>query len=139
MIELLVGALVVGMILYAVVLLKGGSGPSKRGGKVDRTMVASRWQTIEQAATTGASGLKQSVSEADKLLDYVMRQEGYPGNTMAERLKRAQSRLSDRESVWQAHKLRNAFAHDVEHDLVPAQARQAIQAFKQALRDLGAL
>jgi hypothetical protein len=129
----------VGMVLYAVVLLKGGTVPSGRKGRVDRAMVAGRWRVIEQTANTGASGLKQSVAEADKLLDYVMRQEGYPGTTMAERLKRVQARLSDREAVWQAHKLRNAFAHDVDHDLVPAQARQAVQAFKQALQDLGAL
>lgn len=106
---------------------------------LDRELVANRWQTITAQSQAGAAGLKTAVSEADKLLDYVMRGRGTAGDTMAERLKRTESALSNKEAVWQAHKLRNHLAHEVNFDLVVSQAQAAIQAYGQALRDLGAL
>ncbi len=132
-----------GVLLLAVMSGAGKKPKRRRGGNrvggVDRELVATRWQAIDQMTTTGGSGLKNAVSEADKLLDYVMKQQGTAGDTMAERLKRCESRLSDKEAVWQAHKLRNHLAHEVSFDLVVSQAKQAIAAFGQALRDLGAL
>lgn len=102
-------------------------------------LVQTRWQTVEQMARSGGSGLRNAVSEADKLLDYSLRGRGYSGETMAERLKRAESRLSDREAVWGAHKLRNNLAHEVGFDLLASQAHEALSAFRQALVDLGVL
>lgn len=132
-----------GIALLAVVSAGAKKPRVRRGGNrvggVDRELVANRWATIEQLSRDGGSGLKNAVSEADKLLDYVMKQQGTAGETMAERLKRCESRLSNKEAVWQAHKLRNHLAHEVSFDLVVSQAREAISAFGQALRDFGAL
>lgn len=142
MIEVLILALVAGIILYTMIL-----GASKKPSKVssggvaflDRTAVSSRWQTIMTSANSGPAGLKISVSEADKLFDHILKQQNFHGNTMAERLKVAQSRLSDRNGVWQAHKLRNSLAHDVTFDLVPNQVKDALKDFERGLKDLGAL
>ncbi len=68
-----------------------------------------------------------------------MRSQGTGGETMAERLKRSQTRLSDKEAVWQAHKLRNHLNHEVGFEVVASHARQAVAAYGRALRDLGAL
>ena len=132
----------VGALLLAVI----GGQKTPRGRKkaptrqhFDRELVRSRWQTVEQMAHTGGSGLRNAVSEADKLLDYTLRGRGYSGQTMAERLKKSESRLSDKEAVWEAHKLRNHLAHEVGFDLVASQAQAALAAFRQALSDLGAL
>lgn len=137
--EILLVILAVGVLMYAV-MLAGGKGKSGRARpKLDRDLVNRRWMEIMQAAGAGPSGLKNAVSEADKLFDYVLKAKGYPGTTMAERLKRAQSKLSDRESVWRAHKLRNALAHEVGFDLVNKQAHEALRGFERGLKDLGAL
>ncbi len=146
MIELLVVALVTAVLGYALISF-GGTRPARgrqggRGGSVSRlsrTQVAERWSVIEAMAAGGGNGLRQAVSEADKLLDHVMRSQGFRGETFAERLKAAQSRLSNREAVWQAHKLRNALAHEVGFDLVPSHARSALDGFKKALKDLGGM
>jgi hypothetical protein len=137
----LAGLIIVLVLAVSLYLLIARTQPksAKRPGALNQALVRERWQIIETQATSGPAGLKQAVGEADKLLDYVMKARGYSGQTMAERLKRAQSSLSDREAVWQAHKLRNAIAHEVGYDLVVSQARHALEGFKQALKDLGAL
>lgn len=144
MIIILVLVLLVALLLFAVVSSNPGSKtPPKKGknrvGHVDHRLVSERWLTIQATAATGGNGLRHAVSEADKLLDYVMKGSGYRGNTMADRLRHAQKKLSDRNATWEAHKLRNALAHEVGFDLVPTQAKQALAAFEQALRDLGGL
>jgi hypothetical protein len=141
MITWLILSLVAGILLYAMVL-GAAKKPNKQGTGVsylDRTAVTLRWQAIMTTAESGPAGLKSAVSEADKLFDHVMRQQNFRGNTMAERLKQAERRLSDRQGVWHAHKLRNALAHDVTFDLVPSQAKSALQDFERGLKDLGAL
>ncbi len=150
MIAFLILILVAGLILYAVV----ESGQKNRRGKrshrpvassrgargfVDPVETTARWHTIMATSATGASGLKSSINEADKLLDHTLKTLGYSGDTMGERLRAAGSRFSNRNNVWRAHKLRNALAHEVGFDLVPGQAKEALADFEQGLKDLGAL
>ena len=145
----LVLILVGGLMLFALVesgnrKRHGKSGrpvASSRGyrGSVDQSEITARWQTIMATSSTGASGLKSSINEADKLLDHVMKQLGYPGEKMSDRLKLAGPRFTNRNAVWSAHKLRNALAHEVGFDLVPSQAKEALRDFEQGLRDLGAI
>jgi len=141
--------LVAGLIMYAVV--ESGQGKKRRrkgrpassgsyAGHLSRADMSTRWQTIMATSATGASGLKSSINEADKLLDHAMKQLGYPAaGTMGDRLKVAGKQFSNLDAVWRAHKLRNALAHEVGFDLVPSQAREALADFEQGLRDLGAL
>lgn len=76
---------------------------------------------------------------ADKLLDTALKELNYPGQTMAERLKAAKDKLSSPNSVWHAHKLRNVVAHENDADINFDQTRRAMNSFKQALKDLGAI
>ncbi len=131
--------LVAGVLLFMVVSAGSQNLPAKSApakSRVDKAEIGRRWKTIQMVSRTGASGLRNSVMEADKLLDYVMKQMGYPGETMADRLKVAQRGFSDRDGVWRAHKLRNAMAHDIEFDLVSSQAQEAINDIGRALKDL---
>jgi hypothetical protein len=143
MIIWLVIILIAALLIYAVMFLQPGPKKAKvkRGtrGHIDKEMVAGRWNTILLTANTGASGLKSAVNDADKLLDHVMKQSGFGGETMADRLKQADRKLSRKNDVWRAHKLRNSLAHDMEFDLVPSQAKEALHDFERALKDLGAL
>jgi hypothetical protein len=117
-----------------------GSHSSQRVGSLDREFVARKWAAIESMKAAGnGSSLRDAVSEADKLLDYALKQTGARGETMGERLKNSGSRFSDLDAIWQAHKLRNALAHEADFDLVASQAREAVQDFERGLHDLGAL
>lgn len=151
----LLAILVAAMLLYAVVV--SGAGKKKRPRHQSQTGYASsssparhmdlaetrgRWDTIMAVSKTGASGLKSSINEADKLFDYVMQAKGISGSTMGERLKSARSRFSNYgtyDGVWRAHKLRNTLAHEFNFDLVPSQAHEALADFERGLRELGAL
>jgi len=151
MIGFLIFVLIGGVLLFAVI--GGGvgksSGGKKRGGRRSgssgggaRVNVADKWTTIQAISTGGPAGLKNAVSEADKLFDYALKQKGFSGDTMAERLKAAKSSFSSYsfyDGIWRAHKLRNAMAHEVGFDLVPSQAREALVDFERGLKDLGAL
>lgn len=140
MIYLLLAALAIGILFYAVIASKSATKPNRRR-PVNKTMVAGRWQTIMQMASTGGNGLRTAVSEADKLFDHVLREAGFKGNTMADRLRSAKGSFAyaTYDSIWQAHKLRNALAHEVGFDLVKSQADEALQNFEKGLKELGAL
>lgn len=100
-------------------------------------LVQSKWAEITTMQNSGPSGLKTALFEADKLLDYCMIGIGFTGETMGDRLKSGGSQFSNLDAVWGAHKLRNQLAHEVEHDIVPEQVKQAIMALGNAIRDLG--
>ncbi len=150
----LIAVLAAAILLYAVVATGSqkhkrrphsyrGAG-SSRGytGFVDPAETRVRWDNIMAVSKTGASGLKSSINEADKLFDFVMKQKGFSGDTMGDRLKSARSRFANYsayDGVWKAHKLRNALAHELSFDLVPSQAHEALADFERGLRELGAL
>lgn len=119
------------------------NGPkSRRGNAVDTQEVSKRWNDIQTSiGLGGTTHFGSAVVAADKLLDYVLRQKGYGGETMGERLRSAQDDLtpSTYSQVWQAHKLRNQLVHEVEGEVLSFQAKEAIHNFEMALRELGAL
>jgi hypothetical protein len=151
----LIAVLVAAVLLYAVVV--SGAGKKKRprhqthrsyasstshASRLDPAETRGRWDTIMAISKTGASGLKSSINEADKLFDHVMLSQGLYGSTMGERLKSARGRFSNYstyDAVWRAHKLRNTLAHEFNFDLVPSQAHEALADFERGLRELGAL
>ena len=153
MIWFLVAALIAAVMIYAVVSAAPGAkrsrgrqpgtgGVRRLAGRVNVEDIRSRWGIIMATSKTGPAGLKIAITEADKLLDYVMKTQGYSGGTMGERLKAAKSGFGDYgvyNAVWQAHKLRNTMVHDVGFDLVVSQANEALTDFERGLRKLGAL
>jgi hypothetical protein len=80
-----------------------------------------------------------SVMNADKLLDKALVERGFAGKNTGERMKDAVKSFSDRNGIWQAHKLRNIIAHEQDAYVTYEQARYALASFRQALKDLGAI
>ena len=122
-------------ILFAVITL------TKRGGStLDVEKYRTRWMTIEQQLKRDElSSYHMSVLNADTLLDHALKDKGIAGTTMGERMKQAQQKWSNANNVWSAHKLRNQIAHEPDVRLDYDGARRALAAFKQALKDLGAI
>lgn len=104
---------------------------------IDPDIVKNKWTEITAMQSSGPSGLKNALIEADKLLDYVMIGKGFVGDTMGDRLKSGGQRFSNLNAIWTAHKLRNQLAHEVEHDLVPEQVKSAVTVLGQGIRELG--
>lgn len=84
-------------------------------------------------------GMVLAIIDADKLLDEALKKRGFSGKTMGERLVAAQRSMTDNDSVWYAHKLRNRIVHEPEVNLKKREAQNALGGFKKGLKDLGAL
>ncbi len=80
-----------------------------------------------------------AVLNADKLLDKALTERGFGGKTMGERMKNASKVFSDRNGIWNAHKLRNRIAHESDAYVTYDQARTALAEFRKALKDVGAI
>lgn len=82
---------------------------------------------------------RQAIIEADIFLDDVLRDRGYPGDSLGERLKSAQG-LRTINDAWDAHKVRNAIAHaGRDFILTERDAKRAIEQYYNVLVELNAL
>ncbi len=128
-------ALVLGAVILAVMSMKGGG---RTYLDVEKYRV--KWLTIEQqVARDSEASYHLAVLNADKLLDHALKARGFAGNTMGERMKSATKQWSSANNIWTAHKLRNRVAHESDVRLDFASTNQALAAFKQGLKDLGAI
>lgn len=131
----LAAVFIVGGLLFAVIAL------AKRGPRgLDVEKYRSRWLSIEQQLKRDeVSSYHMSILNADKLVDQALIERGVNGKTMAERMKEAKGKWSNANHIWTAHKLRNQIAHEPDVAISYEGARRALIAFKQALKDLGAI
>ena len=78
-----------------------------------------------------------AVIEAEELLNEALRRKGYEGETLADRLKKADSSiLPNIEHVLEVHKIRNDIVHNPDYKLDLDQARRTIKVFEEAFRSL---
>ncbi len=125
--------LVIGGALLLVIVMRGGH-------KIDQDKYRSRWLKIENSLKNGQeASYHLAILNADKLLDNAMRELGYKGDTMGERLKRSRGNFKNLNAVWAAHKLRNQIAHEPDVKIDYVTARRALASFKKALKDIGAI
>lgn len=133
-------------IFFAVILFIAGlilwfiSRFHKSSNQLDIDKYRRKWLEIErQLVKDDARSCQLAVIEADKLLDTALKESGVQGETMGERLKSAKDVWSNRDSLWQAHKLRNKIVHESDLQVGYAAFRRALAGFKRALKDMGAI
>lgn len=131
---LFVSVVVIGVALMVII------GLTKKAPKtLDREAYQREWLNIEQSVTDDPNTMQFAILRADKLLDRALRERGFAGQTMADRMKAATKQFSNANSAWAAHKLRNRVAHEDRLSINRKLTSQALNSFKKALRDLGAL
>lgn len=107
---------------------------------LDQDKYRSRWMAIEsRLKRDDENSYTVCIFEADKLLDQALRDRGFSGKTMAERMKQCQGKWTNGNGVWAAHKLRNKLAHETDVRVDYERTRLAMLAFKQGLKDVGAI
>jgi hypothetical protein len=112
----------------------------KRKHGLDQNEYRSKWLEIENTFNiNNETTFSMCIIRADSLLDNAMKQAGISGDTMGERLKNSGSKFSSLDSVWTAHKIRNKIAHEADTKIDARITRQALNTFKKALKDLGAI
>ena len=127
---------IVGGVLFAIIALLGRKGSKNLDVQKYRTC----WMKIEHnLKKTEASSYTVAVFDADKLLDQALKERGFAGSTMGERMKNARTAFSSNNDVWTAHKLRNRIAHESGFQVSYVQVTQSLRQFKQGLKDMGAI
>ena len=98
-----------------------------------------RWKEIRRhLVSSNDTEWRFAVIEADKIVDQALKQSGYPGETMGERMMLIDpGELRSLDSLWSAHKLRNIIAHNLDYKVRFAEAHEAIENYEKALRELG--
>ena len=127
--------LIFGGLLFVVISLAKNSPRT-----LDQNKYRSRWMAIEsRLKRDDENSYTVCVLEADKLLDQALRDRGLSGKSMADRMKQCQGKWTNGNGVWAAHKLRNRLAHETDVRIDYERTKQALIAFKQGLKDVGAI
>lgn len=102
---------------------------------------ATQWQfVLDHVNSENPAEWKLAILEADNMLDEILEEEGYAGETVAEKLKTmSPGRIASYEELWEAHKVRNQIAHGgaIDMDLSKKLARDTVARFGNAFKDLG--
>lgn len=127
--------LIFGGLLFVIISLTKNSPRT-----LDQDKYRSRWMTIEsRLKRDDENSYTVCILDADKLLDQALRDRGLVGKTMADRMKQCQGKWTNGNGVWAAHKLRNRLAHEPDARVDYERTRQALIAYKQGLKDMGAI
>lgn len=102
-----------------------------------------QWEVIlEHVNSESPAEWKIAILEADNMLDEILEDLGYVGETLAEKLKSmSRTKIASYDDVWEAHKLRNQIAHGgaIDMDLTKKMAKDTVMKFGNAFKELGYL
>ncbi|NLA42822.1 hypothetical protein GX865_01515 [Candidatus Saccharibacteria bacterium] len=134
----------VGILIFAIVLIIGGAillaVVTRSQKQLNKQEYRTKWLKVESSLKkTEESSYHLAILNADKLLDAALKELGYRGQTMGDRMKSAKVAFSNNNSLWSAHKLRNRIAHETDVKIGYTATRRALASFKQGLKDLGAI
>lgn len=110
----------------------------KRTFNLRNALLKERWQQIlKRANMASPDALKLAVIDADKVVDDALRQLGFEGSTMAERLTNLSSdELKTLDRLWRAHRVRNSLVHTPGYQVQPEAAKEAIQNYEAFLKEV---
>ncbi len=91
-----------------------------------------QWQSVLRLATSNnPSDWKLAIIEADVILDMMTYMQGFPGETLGERLKNADvGYFKTLKYAKQAHHMRNQIAHEGDLQLTPRDVNQTIRMYE---------
>lgn len=96
------------------------------------------WEVIlSHANSENHAEWRLAIMEADKMLEDVLDERGYLGETIGEKLKAAQGRFSTLSLAWEAHKVRNQIAHEQQFDLTKRMTHTALAQYRAVFEELG--
>ncbi len=100
-----------------------------------------RWEeTLRHLSSFREGEWKFALIEADKIVNDVLENAGFGGETIGEKLKNiAPEQLQSINELWYAHKLRNLVVHDINFKVRHTEVRQAIEKYEKVLRELQVL
>jgi hypothetical protein len=132
---LLIAVLLAAIVGVVVLVFAGKNGP-----RLNTQRYQTKWLEIENTLSRdNPASWQVAILSADKLLDQALRDRRVKGKTMGERMKTANKMWRNADHVWSAHKIRNKLAHEPDATITYDIALRALSAFKQGLKDMGAI
>lgn len=101
-----------------------------------KAKLQTHWRQVEQLMADGQ--WRDAIMKADIVLGEALAMAGFRGQNVGERLKGAivlGRPVLDR--AWQAHKVRNRLAHELDYQPSPAETKMAIDNFRSVISQLG--
>jgi hypothetical protein len=106
--------------------------------KLKTEQFSTKWKQI-QSFCKEKSQWPEAIVQADQLLDAALKRRKYKGKSMGERMVAAQRIFTSNDDLWFAHNLSKKILINDDIKLKESDVKTALVAFRQALRDLGAL
>lgn len=131
---LIIAIVAVGLLMLVAMML------TSKQHSFNKEEYQTRWLRVENGLDrNNPKSYVVAVMDADKVLDKALTEMGLSGKTMGEKLKKVMGKFERPSATWEAHRLRNRLAHQEDVEISYEQAKHALGAFKQALKDLGAI
>ena len=94
---------------------------------------------MTHSSSNNPSDWKLAIIEADIILDDTLKEKGYAGGSLGERLKSiAPHQLASLNDAWEAHKIRNKIAHDGSDFILTKRiAQETIVKYQRVFTELG--
>ena len=135
---MIITILLVAVVVVVLLAMAGFVFWRRRPQQLKTDYYQAQWLEL-QALLHNKSKWADAVLAADSLLDTALKKKHIRGRSMGERLVKVQRILSDNDSAWFGHKLRNRIATDPQTKLKESEVKQALLGIRQALKDVGAL
>ncbi len=96
-------------------------------------------KTLNYLFSQHASDWRLAIVEADSILDALMTQLGFRGETLGDKLKAAtQDKFRNLTNAWEVHTIRNRIAHEgASFELSQHEAKRVIALYEQIFREFG--
>ena len=110
---------------------------AKQGEEISTNI---RWvKTLGYLFSQHASDWKLAVIEGDAMLEELMSQLGFAGETLGEKLKSAnQGNFRNLTTAWEVHTIRNRIAHEgAEYEMSQHEAKRVIALYEKIFREFG--
>jgi len=120
------------ILTFVVIVLK------KLPKRIKSHHYVKRWRDIQKLCAN-PDDWSHAIVHADMLLNEVLTKKRYSGKTTGEKMVNAGEVFSNNDSIWKAHKLANKIKQDGVIKMKDSEVKEALIAFGQSLRDLGAL
>ncbi|MDX1535463.1 MAG: hypothetical protein R3346_01760 [Candidatus Spechtbacterales bacterium] len=105
------------------------------------SLVDAKWSSVlEKMESEDETSWKMAIMEADSLMDRLIQEMGYTGETMGERMQKiTPKQFPMLDDAWRVHKVRNFIAHDPSYKLTEESAKKTISIYEDIFRELNVL
>ena len=103
-------------------------------------LIRKKWEAVlEKMESSPPQSFLLAIVEADALADTVLKELGFEGEHMADRLDKLNADFAALDKIWRAHRLRNEIVHTPGFTVSEGDARKTIGYYEAFLKEIGVI